>query len=69
MYKIGEYAEFGKGCKKNYKLSLEMYLRAANAGSSIAMFRLGISELNGLMGKAHDVSKAVKWFKRASAGI
>jgi hypothetical protein len=66
---IATCAEKGKGCKRNIRLSLEMYTKAATAGNLNSMHRLGLAELNGELGLRPDVQKAVKWFKRASAGI
>jgi TPR repeat protein len=66
---IGVCAENGRGCKKNYRLALEMYTKAASAGNLDSMYRLGLAELEGSLGLRPDIEKAVKWFKRAIAGI
>jgi TPR repeat protein len=66
---IGICAENGRGCKKNTRLALEMYNKAATSGDLHSMYRLGLAELHGSMGLKHDVQKAAKWFKRACAGI
>jgi TPR repeat protein len=66
---IGKCAESGKGCKKNMRLALEMYTKAATAGSLESMYRLGCAEMKGELRLKKDPVKATKWFKRAAAGM
>ena len=66
---IGKCAEIGNGCKKNLRLALEMYTKAATAGSLESMYRLGIAEMKGELKLKKDPFKAAKWFKRAAAGM
>lgn len=68
-FAIGQHAELGKGCKKNIRLALEMYSKAATAGNLQAMYRLGQAEMKGELGMKKDPVKASKWFKRAAASI
>lgn len=65
---LGKCAEEGKGCKKNLRLALEMYTKAATAGSLESMYRLGKAEMAGELRLKRDPVKATKWFKRAAAG-
>ena len=66
---IGIYAEIGKGCKKNLRLALEMYTKAATAGSLESMYRLGCAEMKGELKLKKDPVKATRWLKRAAAGM
>jgi TPR repeat protein len=46
-----------------------MYTKAATAGFSKSMYRLGMAELHGELGFSPNVINAVKWFKRGASGI
>lgn len=68
-HSLGELTEEGKGCRKNKRLALEMYMKAATAGHVPSMVRLGRAERDGDLGLKPDINKAVRWFKRGAAGI
>lgn len=46
-----------------------MFNKAATAGNRDSMYRLGLAELHGELNTPKDIGKAVKWFKRGTAGI
>lgn len=64
---VAECAEKGQGCRKNARLALDMYTKAATAGYKPSMLRLGLAEMNGELHLKPDILKAVKWFKRGAA--
>ncbi|KAJ3277724.1 hypothetical protein HK104_003033 [Borealophlyctis nickersoniae] len=64
---VAKCAEHGQGTKKNNRIAVEFYTKAATAGHSPAMYRLGMAELTGELGLKRDPKKAVMWLKRGAA--
>ncbi|KAJ3352389.1 hypothetical protein HDU91_006011 [Kappamyces sp. JEL0680] len=67
LHAVAIFAEAGRGCKKNVRLALDMYTKAATSGELGAMYRLGRAEMDGELGLRKDPVKATKWFRRAAA--
>ncbi|EPE94408.1 tetratricopeptide repeat protein [Rhizobium grahamii] len=63
MYRLAEVYQFGIGVDSNVEKALEWQLRAANAGSTSAMFHLALQ----LEADNTDASRAeaIKWLKKA----
>ncbi|KAG0302742.1 hypothetical protein BGZ98_007276, partial [Dissophora globulifera] len=55
----------GLGVRKNYKKSMEWYLKASNAGDSSAMIQIGEMYRNS-QGVEQDYVKAMEWYLKAS---
>ncbi|KAK6099541.1 Chitin synthase 4 [Batrachochytrium dendrobatidis] len=67
-YQVARCSEQGRGTKKNYRFSLQMYTKAATIGHRPSMHRLGVAEMRGELGLKPDIRNAVRWFKRGAAG-
>ncbi|KAG0306103.1 hypothetical protein BGZ98_002967 [Dissophora globulifera] len=66
LYKtLGEIYYDGYGVKKDYKKSMEWYLKASDTGNSDAMFNIGLMYQNGY-GVEQNYAKAMEWFLKAS---
>ncbi|RKO90507.1 hypothetical protein BDK51DRAFT_15503 [Blyttiomyces helicus] len=60
-------AELGRGTKKNHRLSVEFFTKAAKAGHKPAIYRMAIVELRGELGVKRDLKSAVNWLRRGAA--
>ena len=63
---LGEMYEEGKGVRRNYRLAVEWYRKAAEQGNDYAQCNLGECYENG-DGVTKDISEAVKWYRKAAA--
>lgn len=66
MYRAGQCCEFGWGTRKERDKALQFYRKAAIAQHPLAMYRLGLADLNGDLGQPRKPKDGVKWLKRAA---
>ncbi|OHS92795.1 hypothetical protein TRFO_40897 [Tritrichomonas foetus] len=64
IYKMGEYNEFGIGCKINTELALQFYNEAADLEYPMAYFKLGCLYSRGYI-VPKDQRKALEYFQKA----
>lgn len=55
-----------KGGKRDVQTALAWYRRAAQLGDVSAMYKLGMINLNGLLGQPRSFAEAVTWLERAA---
>jgi TPR repeat protein len=65
-YRAGTCLENGWGCRREAAKAVQFYRKAAVALHPGAMYRLGISELNGELGLSKRPKEGVKWLKRSA---
>lgn len=66
QYQLGALYRFGKGVKKNNRLAVEWYQKAAKQGYSAAQNNLGVMfELGAGIPKSY--TNAAKWYEKAAA--
>ncbi|KAI7961978.1 hypothetical protein MJO28_000072 [Puccinia striiformis f. sp. tritici] len=66
MYRAGQCCEYGWGTRKERDKALQFYRKAAIAQHPLAMYRLGLADLNGDLGHPRKPKDGVKWLKRAA---
>ncbi|CAH7687358.1 hypothetical protein PPACK8108_LOCUS22136 [Phakopsora pachyrhizi] len=66
MYRAGQCCEHGWGTRRERDKALQFYRKAAIAQYPLAMFRLGLADLNGDLGQPRRPKDGVKWLKRAA---
>ncbi|KAH9824211.1 hypothetical protein DFH28DRAFT_1162551 [Melampsora americana] len=66
MFRAGQCLEHGWGTRKERDKALQFYRKAAIAQHPLAMYRLGLADLNGDLGSPRRPKDGVKWLKRAA---
>ncbi|EGG01258.1 uncharacterized protein MELLADRAFT_50122 [Melampsora larici-populina 98AG31] len=66
MFRAGQCCEHGWGTRKERDKALQFYRKAAIAQHPLAMYRLGLADLNGDLGQPRRPKDGVKWLKRAA---
>ncbi|KIY50458.1 HCP-like protein [Fistulina hepatica ATCC 64428] len=65
-YRAGTCCENGWGCRRESAKALQFYRKAAMASHPGALYRMGITELNGELGLSRSPKEGVKWLKRSA---
>jgi uncharacterized protein len=65
-YRAGTCCENGWGCRREAAKALTFFRKAGAALHPGAMYRLGITELNGELGLSKSPKEGVKWLKRSA---
>lgn len=65
MRQLAEAYEHGRGVKQDYHEAFNLYCKAALAGDGDSAYSLGFMYFNA-RGVAHDLGRAVRWFKQAA---
>lgn len=66
MFRAGQCCEHGWGTRRERDKALQFYRKAAIAQHPLAMYRLGLADLNGDLGTPRRPKDGVKWLKRAA---
>jgi TPR repeat protein len=69
MHALAACYENGKGCRIDQKSAFHYYTKAAQAGHSLSMYRIGTAMLNGELGQPINTREGVKWYRRCAAGM
>lgn len=65
-YRAGTCCENGWGCRRESAKAVQFFRKAAAALHPGALYRLGVSELNGELGLSKRPREGVKWLKRSA---
>src|SRR5687768_2194812 len=66
-YRTAVCYEVGAGTKRDAGRAMQFYRKAAALGDTVAMYKLGMILMNGLLGHAKNPREGVSWLKRAAA--
>jgi len=66
MYSLGELFETGRGVKPDISVAFDWYKKAADAGNTDAMMKLGRRLLDFGQPVTYDYPKALEWFQQAA---